>query len=390
MTTKTHFHYTEIEARDFFARLAAYSAEYVKNAVKTSHKRWPSQNFYKSWANGGPVGHVLHYTAAPSFAGTIRHFVEGSTASSHWVVAKSLDRKFDQLREDMQLSKDMRAELVQIVPPSKPAWHAGWVNKTCLGTEIRNVGVLRAVPKGAPFDRMDDLKTEEFFKHGDEKPEDLNFYWYLDGWSTPFTGEVVNIKTPSGSTWHESWSRGQLATTVVLLRYANALNKGRGGLDPDWFLSHHQVNPSKWDIARGLDMKSLRDAVLYSTKHVDDLPYLTGFDDVESKFEAMLDEHVLHQMNMAASDRADDLYDGFDPLDARGRVDVPEVPAALKVLGFPCTDAESIAKCTRIYQRGRGLTVDGIAGRETRSSLERDLRRYRLQVDTPTQTGVEE
>lgn len=365
--------YTEAEARDFFERLNTYAAEYVRIAIPQIHQHWPSQNCYEEWKRDHPLGNVLHYTAGVSFAGTLRHFTLGSRASSNWVVAKALDARFDQLRHDLELENALRAECVQVIPPTLPSWHAGWVNRLLTGIEVRNAGVLRAYPKkkGEPGQRS--MSRNAFFEYAGWDVDDLNFYWWANGWTQPFKGEVLEV---NGS-WWESWSRGSVATVITLLRYLDALYPGC--LDPVFMLAHHQLSSKKNDVVLPVDLDLIREAVLFSTAHVDELEWLAEYDDFEDGFEDVDDPWMLRESDERQADRAEEDLDDFDPLKIEGTVDAPEETVeALRRLGFHVPDAEAVRRSVRIYQRGRDLNVDGDAGPATNGALDRDLRSWRI------------
>lgn len=370
-------HYSEAEARDFFERLRTYSTEYVRVAVPRVYEKFPSRNFYDSdWSSGDPVGHVSHWTAGTSFSGTIQHFCLSRSASSHWCVAKALDRRFDKLRKDLELDVDLRAETVQTVHPSHPAWHAGWVNRFLLGTELRNAGILRAFPKGKK-PGPGGMKRDDFFRYGDVDVDDLDFYCWPGGWTAPFRGEVLLVKTPHGGAWFESFSRGQVATLITILRYANSLFPG--SIDPAWMLAHHNVSRRKMDISLPLDLAGIREAALSSREHVDDIPWLAELDDCEGGFELEDDPWMLRELDERAADRAEEDLDGFDVRADGGRADREyEVRDGLKKLGYFVEAESDLIRSVRIFQQSRGLTVDGVVGPATRSAVARELKSWRL------------
>jgi hypothetical protein len=366
-------HHTQAEARDFFERLETYAAEYVRVAIPPVHRHWPSANCYEEWKLGHPLGNVLHYTAGTSFAGTIRHFVLGSRASSNWVVSKALDQRFDQLRHDLELDVALQAECVQVVPPTMPSWHAGWINRLVTGVEVRNAGVLRAYPKakGEPGQRS--MSRTAFFEYGDHDVEGLNFFWWYRGWTQPFEGEVVKV---GGSYW-ESWSRGSIATVVAVLRHLNALYPEK--LDPVFLLAHHQLTATKNDVVLPVDLDRIREAVLFDKRHVDDLDWLAEYDDHDDGFEDLDDPWMLRESDERQSDRAEEDLDGFDPLAIGGRVNTAsEGVEALRRLGFHVEDDEDVRRSLRLYQRGRKLSVDGDLGPESFGALDRDLQTWRI------------
>lgn len=369
-------HYTQAEARDFFERLQAYSEEYVRVALPRVAASWPSRNFYEEWQHGHPVGHILHYTAGVSYHGTLSWFVLHRNAATQWVVAKALNPRFATLRKDLDLQNDLRADCCQVVRPDHAAWHAGWVNRFLAGTEIRNTGVLRPHPKGKR--PSTDFSFDDFWKFDTEDVDDLDFYWWPEQWTTKFKGEVLRIKTPRGVSWWESFSRGSVATAITLLRYLNALHPGK--LQPEWILCHHNVNARKNDIVLPLDLHGIRDAVLYSRDHVDDIDWLAELDDEnEWGIEEEDDPWLCRAMADRQGDRQEQDLEAFDPFLIQGTIDNPsEVAEFLRRFGFFVEGDDAIKKSVRIYQRGRDLAVDGVAGPQTMRAMNHDLRKWRI------------
>jgi len=371
-------HYTEAEARDFFERLQVYTDAYLAAAIpQIRGKR--SSNYYEDWTQGHPIGSVLHWNGGVSFAGMIRFFILNHVASSHAVVGKSLDPRFAQLRRDLKLEADLRAEVCQIVPPDKVAWHAGWANRFTYGIECRNAGVLRAEPRTRKI--VGEVKHPDLFSCRDLSAADCKFFWWPSAWTTPFQGEVVKVN----GVWHETWSRGQLATVVTLLRYLSSLHPG--ALDPVWMLAHHQVEATKSDVVLPVPLHELRHAVLFSDQHVDDLEWLaSGFDDVEEVAEEDVDDPwMLREMGERQGDRAEeDLYGFTVDTPISGAVDAPEEGVeSLRRLGFWLgsgrqVDADALRRSVRVYQRGHRLDVDGKLNRATLAMLDRDLRAWRI------------
>ncbi len=369
--------HTVAEARDFFERLDAYSAEYVRVALPQVHSHWPTTNRYEEWKYERPIGNVLHYTAGDKYAGTIRHFVLQHRASSNWLVGKSLDQRFDALRKDLDLDRDLRAEAIQLVSPEFPAWHAGWVNRLCTGLEVRNVGILRPILKGKSVHFVRSLTRDDFFACSDRDVEDLDFYWWLEGWTKKFTGEVTRVRGINGVSWWESWSRGSVATVIIILRYLNSLHPGK--LDPAWLLAHHNTNSEKNDVVLPLDLRAIRDAVLYSREHVDEIEWLAELDDFEDSFHDEDDPWILRELDERQADRAEEDLDDFNPRRIEGRVDdAREAVEGLRRLGYCTTSMENVLKSVKIFQRSRNLTVDGVIGPQTCAQLERELRSWRL------------
>lgn len=369
--------YTVVEARDFFERLATYSAEYVRVALPQVHSHWPTTNLYGEWKYDHPIGNVLHYTAGTKYAGTIRHFVTRHRASSNWLVGKSLDRRFDVLRRDLELDRDLRVEAIQLVPPEFPSWHAGWVNRLCTGLEVRNVGILRPIPKGKVVHPVRISSGDEFFACSDRDEDELNFYWWPEGWTRRYKGEVMRVKGVKGASWWESWSRGSVATVITILRYLNSLYPGK--LDPAWLVAHHHVNPHKNDVVLPLDLHALRNAVLYSREHVDELDWLSEMDDSEGSFHDEDDPWLLRELDERQADRAEEDLDDFDPCRIEGRIDdAREAVEGFRRFGYCTTSIENTLKSVQIFQRSRSLTVDGVIGPQTCAQLERELRSWRL------------
>jgi len=366
-------HYTPAEARDFFERLAVYSAAFVRETLPHVHSFWPSKNHYEEWRDGAPIGNVLHYTAGTRFGGTIRHFVLEHRASANWVVARGLDPKFSELRRQLELDRDLRADVVQVIPPDQPSWHAGWVNRFLTGIEVRNAGILRAHPKkmGRPGALAGGMSRDDFFKYGNLAREDLDFFWWPDGWTSRFEGEVTHCH----GSWWETWTRGSVATVVTLLRYLNALYPGK--MRPEWMLAHHNVLSTKSDCVYAPDLASIRSSVLTSREHVDNLEWLSLLDDAEDTFEDEDDPWMLRDLSERQADRAEEDVDDFHVVD--GRVDRPEeAREALRRLGYHVEGDDSLLTSVRIYQQSRGLDVDGDVGSQTYAALDKELKSWRL------------
>lgn len=381
-------HYSEKDARDFFARFAAYSAEVVRVRYRDEYRSWPTRNRYdeERWAYGGPIGHVLHWTGGTSFRTALRHFTVGGRVAPHWLIGKRRDRANDELRQRFGLDLDLRSETLQIVGSECPAPHCGWANRFCVGTEHRNAGLLRPYPKDPPRGvprvppREDRIRREEFFRFADLEVEDLDFYWWAEDWTARFRGEVLKL----GGLWWESWSRAQLADNVTILRYLTSLRD----LDPTWMFAHHNVNRHKSDVVMPVPLDHFRDSVLYDRRHVDDLEWLAGFDDVEGDEDGgpagveFDDPWMLSQLDVRGSDRAEEDLEDFDPTDRDGSAGVAWASEALARMGYyvPHGDEDRLHAAVRIYQRSREITVDGVVGPQTRAALMKDLRSWRVEV----------
>jgi hypothetical protein len=306
-------------------------------------------------------------------------------ASTNWVIAKSIDERFNQLRKDLDLDNDLRSECIQIVGPEKPSWHAGWVNRFLASSEIRNAGILRPCLKGK-IPHKGGVTRDTFFEFANYDIEDLDFYWWANGWTAPIPKnmEVMRVKSVSGVSYWESFSRGSIATLITILRYLNALYPNK--LDPLWMLCHHNVNPSKNDIVLPINLHEIRNSVLFSKTHVDDLDWLSELDDFEDTFSDVDDPWMLKDVNENQIDRAEEDLDGFDPNGKiKGNIDTKsETIEALHRLGYytgyPEIDHEVVKRSIRIYQRSRDLVVDGIANPNgpTNYQLTKDLKAWRI------------
>lgn len=364
--------YTRAEAADFFERWGTYSAEYVRVAIPRIHQFWPSRNHYEEWRNDAPIGATLHYTAGVDYAGTIRHFVLEHRASANAVVGRGLDPRFTDLRKQLELDADLRAEAVQIVGPSKPAWHAAWVNRFLYGIESRNAGILRALPKTTKANPLiGDPPRAEFFKYGNVDVDELDFYWWADGWTAPFRGEVTNVR----GSWWESWSRGTVATVITILRYLNALYPG--SLRPQWLVAHHHLTDRKNDCVLLPNLGGIRDAV-FSRTHVDDIQWLAELDDIDDHYQDSDDPWMLRDVGTRQGDRAEEDLEDFHP-DVPAGTDIPaEATDLLGRFGYYVGTASARWESLRTFQRGRLLDVTGKYDRRTATVLERELRSWRL------------
>lgn len=373
--TKRIYHYKESEARDFFERLKVYSEEYVKYAIPKLYPSWPSVNNYEEWKNEIPKGNILHYTAGVSFSGTIRHFVLNHTSSSNWVVSKEIDKRFINLKSKLKLDNDLRSEIVQVIDPYYPSWHAGWVNRILTGIEARNVGILRPIKKGKQIHPII-LEMKDFFVDKDDSDiDDYDYFWWSNQWTSKFKGEVLRIETKRGVCFWESWSRSMVSSIIILLRYLNSLF--RENLDPVWMLAHHNVNRYKNDIVYPIDLHGIRDAVLFSNEHVDDIEWLAELDDYEGGFEDEDDPWMLRTLSEKQNDRYEEDFNNYDDKIV-GKIDNnEEVKRALYLLGYYVNTNEDFNKSLSIYKYSRNIDTKYICNR-TKVSLERELKKWGL------------
>jgi N-acetyl-anhydromuramyl-L-alanine amidase AmpD len=133
------------------------SVEHIKALVGEDFyaQYFPTTRVGGQWSAGNPVGLVDHYTAGISARRTLRWFSnmprgpESGSSSAH-VVAP---------RDGMLL--------VLADPREVITWHATWANKSHLGVEHVNAGLLGKTPTGGivyqgkhpyPFDRMEQIQ----------------------------------------------------------------------------------------------------------------------------------------------------------------------------------------------------------------------------------------
>jgi|WetSurMetagenome_2_1015567.scaffolds.fasta_scaffold41877_5 N-acetyl-anhydromuramyl-L-alanine amidase AmpD len=304
------------------------------------------------WANGkNPIGVAYHFTGGPSAVKSMRWFNDPSwkndSSSCHVLV-------FDRLPSDEvgHLWQSASPELLRLFPVPTivladwrwGTWCTNWVNRWCLGVEMRNVGY--------------DVKPLGKYELQGKTPEILN--------TLPW----------------EPYTRGQLISAINVGRLVRALP----GFDPRYILGHSMVWATKSDPGPAFPLRLVR-AEISSDSDPGGLAWL---DDYPTLADGSSEDHA-----SAWAPSADVRHQtGMDHPATPGAVegDLAWVADALYDLGYPTgpSDApERIRVFVGWYQRStaawataghpeRVLGVDGVAGPKTVASLGKRLARLRL------------
>jgi len=204
-----------------FTQLQTFSERVFDSlGIKERTSPWQGQEFQHT----KPMGAILHYTAGSSVERALRWFMEEhreSASSAHVVVADGWPEGWRELAADLPAVIDFPAAVVQCVPPSVRAWHAGWANSTCYGIEMVNAGELRLAGDGG-------------------------FCWWPDNWTRPWAaqGSVPKVPVRAFGRYWEPYTNNQVETVIWLLRAVRALH---GPMERHMILGHEHVSKDKRD-----------------------------------------------------------------------------------------------------------------------------------------------
>ena len=216
---------TKLEAQDFFGQLRRFTRRLMAKALGGTPDESPNRATFRY---GRPKGAILHYTASANWQSPVRWFNAFKEASAHVVVCDRLEPVAAGLADDLPLVKALPVTVIQCVPPEHGAWHARWANALCYGIENRNAGLVRRDNPGAPWRHWPKAKGSD------------------NEWTAP--APVIPGKpyeAVSDTEGYEPYTRAQLATNVMLLRYVGAYFASL--LEPHFVLPHSAIQGGKWD-----------------------------------------------------------------------------------------------------------------------------------------------
>jgi len=308
------------------------------------------------WEGEGPIGVAYHYTGGPSGVKSARWFNDpswGNTGSSCHVLV--LDRLPDDPMGEAWNAAD--AEILRLFPA--PAivladwrwgtWCTNWINRWCLGVELRNVG-YGVAPLGP---------------------------YKLQG-KTP---EIINTLP-----W-EPYTRSQMISAINVGRLVRAMASPL--FDRDYIVGHSMVWATKSDPGPAFPLHRVRTEIAIDRDPLT-APWIAYYTEPELALEDRLDwkptADLRHTTEPDRQPSGKSLALETDPKDA------VYVAAALYDLGYPtgpeAPTPEKLAKFVRWYQRStaawapthpdRVLAVDGVVGPKTLTSINDRLRRLRL------------
>lgn len=214
---------SKLEATEFFGQLRRFSRRAVEKTLRNTPPSSPNAGAWRK----SPKGAILHYTASGDWKSPVRWFNAFPKASAHVVVAHHLDPALAGLADDLPLVKALPVTTIQCVDPRLAAWHATWVNGLCYGIENRNAGLVKRDNPSAPW------------RHWPKAPGSD------EEWTAPAPVTGQAYVATSDTTGYEPYSKAQLVTDVLLLRYVAALFGEP--LEPHWVLPHSAVQSNKFD-----------------------------------------------------------------------------------------------------------------------------------------------
>lgn len=344
---------------DFFIQLAAFSKRIFGIVdIDETVSPWHGSEF----ASGRPKGAIIHYTAGTDHYKTAKWFMQkkyDSRVCAHAIVARQWPAYEHELAKYYPLVYKLPTMILQCVPPSVKAIHATWTNNECYGIELVNAGELRRQGK----------------------------YW-LCGDSQIYKLKAAPIKLYNRH-W-ASYTSEQILGTISLLRYLRDYTNRK--LDIDFIVGHENVqglstkyiHTEKRDPGPLFPIHGVRSAI---RENIDPILY-NWFTDFTNDFrygEVWRDNIILESYAylepasraIASPKEAWAQWKAYltDDFIQKGTNAVILVKTILQLLGYT-TSALSVdnykvtdSKSIKIFQKLMGLTVDGIAGPNTRQIL---------------------
>jgi len=236
------------------------------------------KNNYGPYAEGGPNGAIMHYTASNAsyhpkkrpygrMPVLLPRFARGSKqkVGVQFIIFDKLHDGLKELRDRYPALKDMAADVI-FTGDDLTFWHAGWANKWSYGIEFRNIGQIQKDSRG-------------------------NFFWHRG--KIKYVGrEPIKI----GKGYWEPYTRAQMATGLWVNRAMCACH----GILPHRFLGHTHVSNTRIDPGPHFPIHEMR-AYSYDPNLVDIpldmVPFLREFDDdldVDKREDPLVSEEELH------------------------------------------------------------------------------------------------
>jgi hypothetical protein len=366
--------YSRAQADQFFKALRAASIQILSAyGLPTSqgHKRYPE------WEHGYPLGVTEHFTAGPTWKGSVNWLNDGGHDNKVSCQMLILDRMIPGIGEVYSLYRELRDLRVAVLLLSDgiiPCWHAGWVNRLNFGIENRNAGPL--------------------------KGSQGHWTWWAKKWTAKFPHEKLGkIPIYLDGQWWESYTHGQVAANILVGQMLYCLN-GSDALDPRWFLPHSATSGTKMDTGRAFPLHDVREAV-FKQYHWEELPWMIKFkmdpqymddydEDMDEDFLVELAERQADRegeelpegYNLAEEPPGADLQDLID--DGNWREELGAVRRGLHRLGYyvPGDDRPVLDNDTALaiyqFQVSMGLKSDKVPGNKTQNALAKRLQQFGL------------
>lgn len=339
-----------ISASLFFEQLRQFS-ERIFELMEIGERRspWSSGRFRREQ----PTGAIIHYTGSNKASHAVRWFMETryqSKVSAHVVVLDCWPLPWRSLATGLPMVQDLPTAVIQCLPPTRIAHHAGRSNTRCYGLELVNAGELRL-------------------------HEGNWVYWRND-----FTEPWISQKKPVllyGRYW-EPYPLAQVITTVQLLRYLRCFAPR---FDPDYVLGHENVTQPKMDPGPLFPLHDVRTAVL---EKLDPMLYYWAQQYAVNKHymihfrEAIALEWYEHKPSVGIDVDRSRVVQAWKVLKKAlfaQKVFGSIGKAGLRILGFPTSELTNdqlreldVASIKR-FQRLMGLVIDGKPGSKTREAL---------------------
>jgi N-acetyl-anhydromuramyl-L-alanine amidase AmpD len=217
---------TKQEAQSFFESLYEYSIVRCRELAPKFADYFPTRQYSgpggfnnkpNGWKQDEPVGVCDHYTAGESAASAVKWF----SSYNKWVIKGK--KKYAGASSEFMV--ELNGAPLCLIPfwEGKSAWHEPSLNGRCIGIEHVNVGWL--------------------------KKRDDKFYWWYNGWKTPYrfahSLPPVELETPwRGAQWMAPYTRQQLITNIVIKR---ALVTLYPGMRQSFFVGHSDFRDDKKD-----------------------------------------------------------------------------------------------------------------------------------------------
>ena len=190
-------------ARDALRRLKEESEYHIRKQVGNAFyaRYFPTKRIGSAWGEDQPIGVVDHYTAGISSSRTLRWFSnqprgELGTSSAHFVIGRD------------------GVAMMLVDPRTTIAWHAKVANRTHIGIEHVNAGLLRKSADGA--------------------------VWY--GLDHPYPKDRVPLIQELNSGVWEPYTSRQIVTNIVLKRW---LRRAVTTLRREHFTDHQRIDPQR-------------------------------------------------------------------------------------------------------------------------------------------------